>query len=188
MKKYIIIGIAFATLAAAPRVFALELWPVLAPSTWYLDTAYTCAPGTDSSGATDVYMFNPAGGVTISGADPTTVCDPGQYFDTGSFPTANDWLNNFDPGDYGTWHLVTIPVTSACNSGIMDYADCVATGDVISDQPIDMQNADTPPGPPAPVPLGGATSTIEQTQQNLGTAFAIFFACFFGMIWLLRKH
>jgi len=33
-----------------------------------------------------------------------------------------------------------------------------------------------------------ATSTIEQSQSNLAQAFWIYFACFFGMIWLLRKH
>lgn len=33
-----------------------------------------------------------------------------------------------------------------------------------------------------------ATSTIEQSQQNLSTAFYLFMFAFFGMIWLLRKH
>jgi len=44
---------------------------------------------------------------------------------------------------------------------------------------------DTPP--PAP-DLGGATSTVEQMQSNLGSAFYIFFIAFFGMVWLLSKN
>jgi len=38
------------------------------------------------------------------------------------------------------------------------------------------------------VPLGGATSTLEQAQSNLAMAFWLFLACFFGVVWLLRKH
>jgi len=37
-------------------------------------------------------------------------------------------------------------------------------------------------------PLGGATSTIDQTESNLSTAVFLYFFCFFGMIWLLRKR
>lgn len=33
-----------------------------------------------------------------------------------------------------------------------------------------------------------ATSTVDQAQQNLSTAFLLFFVAMFGMIWLLRKH
>jgi len=36
-------------------------------------------------------------------------------------------------------------------------------------------------------PLGGATSTVDQAQQNLGTGFFIFFFAFFGMVWLLAR-
>jgi len=43
-------------------------------------------------------------------------------------------------------------------------------------------------GPPPTPEIGGATSTIDQTQQNLSTAFYLFFIVFFGVVWLLRKH
>lgn len=33
-----------------------------------------------------------------------------------------------------------------------------------------------------------ATSTVDQAEQNLSTAFFLFFVSMFGMIWLLRKH
>jgi len=36
--------------------------------------------------------------------------------------------------------------------------------------------------------IGGATSTVEQTQANLSTAFFVFFLSLFGTIWILRKH
>jgi len=36
--------------------------------------------------------------------------------------------------------------------------------------------------------IASATSTIEQTQSNLFNAFFIFFASFYGMVWLMRKH
>lgn len=38
------------------------------------------------------------------------------------------------------------------------------------------------------VPIGGATSTIEQTQTNLAFAVYIFLISMFGMVWLMRKH
>lgn len=34
----------------------------------------------------------------------------------------------------------------------------------------------------------GATSTIEQSQENLAHAVYIFFIALFGMVWLMRKH
>jgi len=37
------------------------------------------------------------------------------------------------------------------------------------------------------VPIGGATSTIEQSQQNLSYALLLFFFVFFGVVWLLGK-
>jgi len=43
-----------------------------------------------------------------------------------------------------------------------------------------------PPRPDPPSPA--ATSTVEQTQQNLSTAVVVFFVSMFGMIWLIRKH
>jgi len=36
-------------------------------------------------------------------------------------------------------------------------------------------------------PLGGATSTPEQSQANLSTAFFLFLLSFFGMLWIIRK-
>lgn len=38
------------------------------------------------------------------------------------------------------------------------------------------------------IPIGGATSTLEQAESNLSTAFGLFFVSMFGMIWLLRKR
>jgi len=38
------------------------------------------------------------------------------------------------------------------------------------------------------VDIGGATSTLEQAQSNLAQAFWLYLACFFGVVWLLRKH
>jgi hypothetical protein len=40
----------------------------------------------------------------------------------------------------------------------------------------------------AAVPLGEATSTVDQAQKNLSTAFVLFFISFFGMIYLLRRR
>lgn len=40
---------------------------------------------------------------------------------------------------------------------------------------------------PGATPIA-ATSSLEQTQQNLFNALVVFFVSFFGMIWLLRKH
>jgi len=43
----------------------------------------------------------------------------------------------------------------------------------------------------APAPStsdGSATSTIEQAQQNLSTAFYLYFLGFLGMIWVLRRR
>jgi hypothetical protein len=42
--------------------------------------------------------------------------------------------------------------------------------------------------PPPPVPLGGATSTLDQAERNLSTGFFLFFVSMFGMIWLLRPR
>jgi len=42
--------------------------------------------------------------------------------------------------------------------------------------------------PDSPVVIGGATSTLEQGQDNLAQAFWLYLACFFGVVWLLRKH
>lgn len=39
-----------------------------------------------------------------------------------------------------------------------------------------------------PVDVGGATSTVEQSQQNLSTAFVLLFVSFFGTVWLFRKQ
>jgi hypothetical protein len=33
-----------------------------------------------------------------------------------------------------------------------------------------------------------ATSTLDQAQRNLAQGFWIYLACFFGVVWLLRKH
>lgn len=37
------------------------------------------------------------------------------------------------------------------------------------------------------VPLGGATSTVEQVQQNLYNGMVLFFISFFGLVWVFRK-
>jgi len=42
--------------------------------------------------------------------------------------------------------------------------------------------------PTPPFSGGGATSTIEQSQQNYVNSVYIFLIAMFGMIWLLRKH
>jgi len=41
---------------------------------------------------------------------------------------------------------------------------------------------------PTPPDLGGATSTVDQSQQNLANAVYIYLACFALMVWLMRKH
>lgn len=60
-------------------------------------------------------------------------------------------------------------------SGASPYPDPITSGCYV------------PPDPPD-IDIGGATSTIEQTQQNLSTAFFVFFISFLGVVWLLRKH
>lgn len=42
--------------------------------------------------------------------------------------------------------------------------------------------------PPPPSGMGGATSTIEQSQTNLAYAVYMFMIAMFGMVWLMRKH
>jgi len=166
--------------------WTLALEPILAPSTWYTDTVYTCANGDDPTAV--VNFYNPSG-TSVLTSDPTTLCDTGSYFNTGDYPDAAAWLANFNPGVYGTYHLVQYAAASDCNTLYTnDYDGCIGTAAYDSDQAVLFVNS-VDPGPPSPdIPLGGATSTIEQTQQNLSTAMIIFLVSFFGMLWILRKH
>jgi len=45
-----------------------------------------------------------------------------------------------------------------------------------------------PPPPIMPTDYGGATSSVDQSQQNLYNAFLLFYVSLFGMVWLIRKH
>jgi len=75
-------------------------------------------------------------------------------------------------------------------------ADCASLAALVASSGDWLQDSGSPPSPdfedvtppPPPVELGGATSSVDQSQQNLSTAFALFLAAMFGMIWLLRKH
>jgi len=42
--------------------------------------------------------------------------------------------------------------------------------------------------PAPPMPLGGATSTVDQAQQNMILLSFLFVACMWFIIWLMRKH
>jgi len=44
------------------------------------------------------------------------------------------------------------------------------------------------PPPPGPVALGGATSSVDQAQQNVIYFAWTFLACMVLVIWLMRKH
>lgn len=66
------------------------------------------------------------------------------------------------------------------NSYAVDITACGAS----SDGTIRVDTVVTPPA----VPLGGATSTLEQAETNLAYGFLIALASMFGMVWLLRKH
>lgn len=60
------------------------------------------------------------------------------------------------------------------------------TNDTTSDARLVIDITDSGPSPA--VDLGGATSTIEQAQGNLSTAFYLYFIAFFGTVWLLRRR
>jgi len=177
--------VASAILIAAAPHRADALSGVITPSAWYTDTVYSCTNGDGTPDLGNIYA--PDGSPLVSGVDPVTMCDSGQYFDLVNYPDAAAWLANFNPAVYGTYHLVQFDAaTSVCNSA-PDYATCIAGMDYDSDFAFDMINGLTPTSTPSTA-LGGATSTIEQAQQNLSTAFYIFFIVFFGTVWLLRKH
>jgi len=175
MKKLAIIGVFIATLAAAPQVFALNT------------ITFTPTSGGASylNSSTASFTWNDGNFYYIKIVDPNGVAHkidpavgtwrPVDNFTIGTGSFAVTFLKAGEPAfDWticGNWivHLYSDSgfTTEALNAGTFPQGIPCSTG---------------------PVPIGGATSTLDQAESNLGVSFAIFFACFFGMIWLLRKH
>jgi len=61
---------------------------------------------------------------------------------------------------------------------------CLALNPSASDHATFTITGGTPPSPP----LGGATSTTDQSEQNVFSGYVLFLFAMFGMIWLIRKH
>jgi len=171
MKKSAIIGVLFfATLAAAPQVFALN---VFTNGTTYSNPATVL--GT-TSGTPQMNLYKSMGSLPVANDTGTLASDwssqnlAAYSWNTGSFTGTVD----------GSYELVGVNSTS-CNG--LSYAACIAanTGVHISEWDFTVGPAPTP----SPV---FATSTPDQAQQNLAAAVYIFLFAMFGMIWLLRKH
>jgi len=123
-----------------------------------------------------------------------------QYTFLNSVPfVANAWSAN----TWHEWHVYTdsgtcyveidgSPVVNApFSGGVTDFTSVIYTwGGTATDYFVDdlIQTASTPPPPPDPSDFSGATSTMDQTQQNLFNMSYVFLICMFGMIWLMRKH
>lgn len=113
--------------------------------------------------------------VDVTGCSPfiwDSMSDTQTFYVTGS-SNGNDGAYSYDQADSGGITVVTYDTYP--NTGITE------SGVTFSD------SSSTPPTPP-PVPLGGSTSTVEQSEQNLANATYIFFISVFLMIWLMRKH
>jgi len=109
--------------------------------------------------------------------------DPnGSYGDCENFDVSDVLSYMPDPTIRGVYDVVGFDFTTdptGCGSGV-DLATCQVSSGFISDN--FFTSADPPPPPPP-----AATSSIEQSQQNLSTAFYLFFLSFFGTMWLLRR-
>jgi len=81
----------------------------------------------------------------------------------------------------GTYTVVLVDASDdgTCTGATSTLAGCVASGYYISTLGTFTVDSGYDPA---------ATSTLEQAQSNLSTAFYLFLIAFFGMVWLLRKH
>jgi len=95
----------------------------------------------------------------------------------------------------GAVHMVVVNVDAGAGysgwvancEGANTYSDCITY--LLSDRPgqyVSLASVFSGGAPPSGD--GSATSSIEQSQQNLFNGFLIFFISFFGMIWLLRPR
>jgi len=111
----------------------------------------------------------------------------------------NSFLSYFNGSKYichyNTSHAWKINSSTACNNGEGDNLyytdDAVATPDLVTTW-ID-NGGGTPIGTitysaPVTPALGGATSTLDQAQDNFNNAVWLFLVGFIGMIWIIRKH
>jgi len=127
-------------------------------------------------------VFATSDGVVVGGSGPyvATFSTPVELangvdywvvFDTNSYSGANFYLNAGDTTGGATLSLF---------NGTTWQSDYPGS---LPNLTFDIEDA------PPPLPdLGGATSTVDQMQGNLGTAFYIFFIAMFGIIWLLTKR
>lgn len=79
--------------------------------------------------------------------------------------------------DYYTWASEASGAGAINTSGSWSVYDNDFVLEVVGNEPS-----------PTPVVTGGATSSPEQTQDNLSTAFYLYFVSFFLIVWLMRKH
>lgn len=145
---------------------------------------------TCSSGAMSATAITSASGFGILGNGSGTgpFVSGTTYYYSGTNTGTNDLrVKVCDTGTYTAIPAGAFNITlmaAGCGSyseltftGTSGWTGTIQAGSVITDVP-----------PTPPIPTGGATSTVSQTQENLSTAFYLFLLSMFGMIWLLRKH
>jgi len=94
--------------------------------------------------------------------------------------------NTFDPNHPSSYTLIQAS-NAHCGTSQSGSATtlsaCLALNPSSSDHATFVITGASPP-----VVVGGATSTLDQAEQNLAFAIAFFLVSMFGMVWLIRKH
>jgi len=176
----------------------IYMFYLAAPSTGTHDLVYT------KTGSGSARGF----ALSYTGVDQSTPLDAHTFHSAGTGSThtstitvvgANTWLVGGVASDGGAPSAGTGTTQRGTNvgfSGVADSNGTVGTGsqalEWTGSQPWESVIISITPSAGGGGGGGGggdsATSTIEQSQQNLGVAFILFFVSFFGMLWMLRKH
>jgi len=146
--------------------------------------------------------YNPPATVTYTGNTGGDGCAlyiesspsaPMAYEQSSGCPTTDDlntlaWTaGSFDGNTLGDYDLIAMVAAACGGASNKTLADCKTANDTVGN-PSRLAIFEIVEAPAPDVPIGGATSTIEQAQSNLAWGFWFFFLSFFGVIWLLRKH
>jgi len=141
--------------------------------------------------ATGGYTF-----VSSDAGNPQST-DPWSYAFTGTATSFGVLISRNNENTYSSVSGATVRSSLPVNGILMDsngvttagtntWTSTVSAGDTAYHL-YDFMLFDQGSSPPTPSSASAATSTLDQSERNLSTAFFIFFIGMFGTIWLLRR-
>jgi len=131
----------------------------------------------------DVYDDNAPSDPVCSIASPATSGDLAVQC-TAHASAPNNTFDANHPSSYTLIQASNAHCGTSQSGSATTLSACLALNPSSSDHATFTITGSSPPTPP----LGGATSTVDQAEENLYLAVFVFFASMLTMIWLMRKH